>query len=177
MAFGVKHDAASGHSVDHDRIYRELIVPAVQEAGLACQRADDFAGSLIHKDIAKAVITADVMLADVSNGNANVIYELGIRHALRRGATVLLSSTPLPFNIAHNYALRYDVAPDGGPEPARLEAIRAQLADVRPAVNGAAPAFRSVYPGGSRYAAETPMAGRHSDRPATSRWPPSGGRR
>lgn len=129
-AFGVKQDAVSGRAVDHDRIYRELIVPAVQKAGLVCQRADDFAGSLIHKDIAKAVITADVMLADVSNGNANVMYELGIRHSLRRGATVLLTSTSLPFNIAQTYALRYHVALDGGPEPGRLEAILAQLADV-----------------------------------------------
>lgn len=117
MAFGVKHEAASGRTVDYERVYRELIKPAVEQAGLACQRADDFVGSLIHKDIAKAVITADVMLADVSSGNANVMYELGIRHALRRGATVLLTSTALPFNIAHAYALRYDVAPDGGPEP------------------------------------------------------------
>ena len=130
MAFGVKHEAASGRTVDYERVYRELIKPAVEQAGLAFQRADDFVGSLIHKDIAKAVITADVMLADVSSGNANVMYELGIRHALRRGATVLLTSTALPFNIAHAYALRYDVAPDGGPEPAGLNGIRSQLADV-----------------------------------------------
>ena len=61
-AFGRRNDA-SGRTVDHDRIYRELIVPAVREAGLECQRADEFAGALIHKDICKAVITADVMLA------------------------------------------------------------------------------------------------------------------
>jgi hypothetical protein len=119
MAFGVKSDA-EGRMVDHDRTYRELIMPAVQAAGLVCQRADDFVGSLIHKDIAKAVITADVMLADVSSGNSNVMYELGIRHGLRRDATVLLTSTHLPFNIAHIYALRYGVAFDGGPEPAQL---------------------------------------------------------
>jgi tetratricopeptide (TPR) repeat protein len=129
MAFGVKPDA-EGRMVDHDRTYRELIMPAVQAAGLVCQRADDFVGSLIHKDIAKAVITADVMLADVSSGNSNVMYELGIRHGLRRDATVLLTSTHLPFNIAHIYALRYGVAFDGGPEPAQLGAVRAQLADV-----------------------------------------------
>jgi hypothetical protein len=129
MAFGTKRDA-EGRMVDHDRLYRELIMPAVQAAGLVCQRADDFVGSLIHKDIAKAVITADVMLADVSNGNANVMYELGIRHGLRRDATVLLTSTRLPFDIAHTYALYYGVASDGGPEPAQLENVRAQLADV-----------------------------------------------
>ena len=44
------------------------------------------------------MITADVMVADVSGGNANVMYELGIRHALRRGATVLITSCRMPFN-------------------------------------------------------------------------------
>jgi hypothetical protein len=68
MAFGVKYHAESSRSINYDRIYRELIVPAAEKAGLVCQRADDFVGSLIHKDIAKAIITADVMLADVSNG-------------------------------------------------------------------------------------------------------------
>jgi hypothetical protein len=35
------------------------------------------------------------------------MHELGIRHALRRGATVLLTSTLLPFDITQNYALGY----------------------------------------------------------------------
>jgi len=130
MAFGVKPDPTSARPVDYDRVYRELILPAVQQAGLTSTRADDFAGTLILKDIAKAVITADVMLADVSNGNANVMYELGIRHALCRGATVLLTSTRLPFNIAQTHALKYDLAVDGGPEPGRLAPTIAQLANV-----------------------------------------------
>lgn len=128
MAFGVKMDE-SGRPVDHDRIYRELIRPAVESAGLLCQRADDFTGALIHKDIARAVITADVMVADVSAGNANVMYELGIRHALRRGATVLITSGRLPFNISYTYALQYPLGGDGGVDAGALEARRALLAE------------------------------------------------
>ena len=129
MAFGVKPDAETGRPVDHDRIYHELIRPAVERAGLVCQRADDFAGALIHKDIAKAVITADVMVADVSSGNPNVMYELGIRHALRRSATVLISSGRLPFNISYSFALQYPLGADGGVDPGALESRRAMLAE------------------------------------------------
>ena len=53
MAFGVKTDAQSGRTVDYDLHYRELIRPAVERAGLVCQRADVFTGALIHKDIVK----------------------------------------------------------------------------------------------------------------------------
>lgn len=128
MAFGVKTDAQSGRTVDHDRIYWELIRPAVERAGLVCQRADDFTGALIHKDIAKAVITADVMVADVSGGNGNVMYELGIRHALRRGATVLITSGRLPFNLSYTYALQYPLGADGGVDAGALDERRAMLA-------------------------------------------------
>ena len=100
--------------VDYDRIYQQIVLPAAQEAGLECRRADEFASvALIQKAILEAVIAADVMIADVSNKNANVMYELGIRHAMRRGVTILMSSDTLPFNISHSYALRYQVQGDG----------------------------------------------------------------
>ena len=127
MVFGKKSDAESGRTVDYDEVYRELIVPPVQRAGFECLRADNLTGGLIHKDIAKAVIAADVMIADVSGGNANVMYELGLRHALRRGGTVLVTSTLLPFNIYTSYALRYDVESVRGPN---ADTFREQLASV-----------------------------------------------
>ena len=34
MPLGRRHDAQAGASVDFDRVYRELVVPAVEEAGL-----------------------------------------------------------------------------------------------------------------------------------------------
>jgi|RhiMetdeSRZDD1v2_1073273.scaffolds.fasta_scaffold11099_10 tetratricopeptide (TPR) repeat protein len=108
IPFGVKG------GVDFDWVYRQVVMPAVQDAGLVCQRADELGDvALIQKSILQAVIAADVMIADVSNHNPNVMYELGIRHALRRGVTLLLSSDMLPFSISHSYALRYRVEPDG----------------------------------------------------------------
>jgi len=114
--------------VDYDRIYREIVRPAVEQAGLECRRADEFGpAALIQKAILQAVIASDVMIADVSNQNPNVMYELGIRHALRRGATILMSSDSLPFNISHSFALRYQVQGDGKVVPGQEMQIRQML--------------------------------------------------
>ena len=70
-----------------------------------CQRGDEFSGALIHKEILRAVITADVMVADVSNGNANVMYELGLRHA-RQGDARAHRDSPHDFEHQHAVILR-----------------------------------------------------------------------
>lgn len=128
IPFGIKPDPQTGRPVDFDRVLGELIRPAIEQAGLECLHAADFTGTLIHKEIARAVIAADVLLADVSGGNPNVLYELGIRHALRRGATLLLSHTRLPSNIAQIWALTYRIDGDGRPDAASLAAARDELA-------------------------------------------------
>jgi hypothetical protein len=104
----------------------------VEASGLRCQRGDEFSGALIHKEILRAVIASDVMVADVSHGNPNVMYELGMRHALRPATTILIRSrnSRLPFNISHLFTLVYEVGRDGGPEAASNEAVRARLTQV-----------------------------------------------
>lgn len=104
MPLGVKD------GIDFDALYREVIMPAVLDAGIACQRGDEFAGAaLIQRAILQAVMASDVVIADVSNRNPNVMYELGIRHALRRGVTILLSSGygTLPFHVQTLPVFRY----------------------------------------------------------------------
>jgi tetratricopeptide (TPR) repeat protein len=104
IPFGVKD------GLDFEWTYRELILPAVLDAGLACQRGDEFGGlALIHKAILQAVIASDVVIADVSNNNPNVIYELGVRHALRRGITIILSlgHRSLPFHLQGSPVVLY----------------------------------------------------------------------
>ena len=113
--------------VDYDRIYHEIVRPAVEQAGLECRRADEFgSAALIQKAILQAIIASDVMIADVSSQNPNVMYEVGVRHAVRRGATILMSSDRLPFNVSHSYVLRYQVQGDSVP-PAQEPQIRQML--------------------------------------------------
>ena len=93
MQFGTK-TMPDGRILDYDFLYREIIRPAIEEVGFECHRLDDLmtGGSIWHKTMFAAVMSSDVMIADITSSNANVFYELGIRHALRRGRTILISA-------------------------------------------------------------------------------------
>src|SRR3954454_19123336 len=90
MPFGHKPDG-SGRTIDFDSVYRDLIGPAIAEAGLEAIRADGEAtGGIIHKAMYERLILCEYAVADLTTANANVFYELGLRHAVRPWSTVLM---------------------------------------------------------------------------------------
>jgi len=118
MPFGKKPDA-TGRIVDFDAVYEELVAPAVREAGMEPLRADEEkTGGIIHKPMFERLILCEFAVADLTAANANVFYELGVRHATRPHATVLLfavGSGQLPFDVAQLRALPYTLGVDGHP--------------------------------------------------------------
>jgi len=118
MPFGKKPGAA-GAVIDFDAVYKELIAPAISEAGLEPLRADEeMTGGIIHKPMFERLILCEYALADLTTANANVFYELGVRHAVRQWSTVLLfaeGGTQLPFDVAPLRAMPYRLSPDGRP--------------------------------------------------------------
>src|SRR5205085_4199929 len=81
---GVRPDS-EGRLVDFESIYRDVLKPAVREMDIDCRRLEEYdVGAIWHKTLITAILTCDLMIADVSTHNANVLYELGIRHAMRR---------------------------------------------------------------------------------------------
>lgn len=90
MPFG-KKPAADGRPVDFDAVYDQLIKPAVVAAGLEPLRADEeMTGGVIHKPMYERLILCEYAVANLTTANANVFYELGLRHAIRSASTVLL---------------------------------------------------------------------------------------
>lgn len=135
MPFGEKADAA-GATIDFDAVYRDLIRPAVEAAGLDPLRADEeVTGGIIHKPMFERLIFCEYAVADLTTANANVFYELGLRHAVRPHSTALLfaEGSRLPFDVAPLRALPYALSPDGTPaQPARdRDALAARLAEAR----------------------------------------------
>lgn len=127
MPFGRKPDAA-GQTIDFDAVYEELVRPAVVAAGLEPIRADEERyGGVIHKAMFERLVLCEYAVADLTTANANVFYELGVRHAVRPYSTVLVCSerTRLPFDLGPARTLHYALGPDGRPE--RLEEGRAVL--------------------------------------------------
>lgn len=116
MPFGRKPNSETGGTIDFDYIYLTVISPAITEAGLMPVRGDELKfGAIVHKGVLEAVIGCDLFIADLTNANPNVMYELGIRHALRRGATVLVGSnaTRLPYDISYARFLSYSLNSEG----------------------------------------------------------------
>ena len=118
MPFGKKSDAA-GTVIDFDAVYHNLIAPAITEAGMEPLRADEeMTGGVIHKPMFERLILCEFAVADLTTANANVFYELGVRHAVRPWSTVLLFSkgkSQLPFDVAPLRALPYQLGSDGAP--------------------------------------------------------------
>ena len=118
MPFG-KKPGAGGAVIDFDAVYHDLIKPAVEAADLMPLRADEEqAGGIIHKPMFERLILCDYAVADLTTANANVFYELGVRHAVKPATTVLLfaaDGTRLPFDLAPLRTLRYQLGPDGKP--------------------------------------------------------------
>ncbi len=120
MPFGSK-TIPSGATVDFDAVYEQLIRPAVAAAGLEPLRADEeLAGGVIHKPMYERLLLCDFAVADLTGANANVFYELGLRHAVRPCTTVLLSaeSGRLPFDVGPLRTLPYALGSDGKPSDA-----------------------------------------------------------
>ena len=110
MPFGKKIDE-NGNTIDFDKIYDDFIKPAIIDAELEPIRADEEqVGGIIHKPMYERLMLCEYAIADLSTANANVFYELGIRHAIRPHSTVSIftSDTKLPFDVSFLRSLPYD---------------------------------------------------------------------
>jgi MAP3K TRAFs-binding domain len=148
MPFGRKPDAA-GRTVDFDRVYQELIAPAIAQADMEPLRADEeMTGGIIHKPMFERLILCEYAVADLTTANANVFYELGLRHAVRKWSTVLIfaeGGSQLPFDVAPLRALPYKLTPAGTPDVVELarRAVADRLKQARQA-HADSPVFQLV---------------------------------
>jgi hypothetical protein len=108
---------------DFDRVERELISPALKRLEITGRTTGEIAEQgNIRTDMFQRLATADLVVADISIHNANVFYELGLRHALRERMTFLLRSRvpfPLPSLIpmSSNHTRDFKSCTAGTPIP------------------------------------------------------------
>lgn len=110
MGFGQKTDYATGRVLDLDKSYKNIIKPAAEAAGVECTRADEIVHSgTIDIPMFERLLTADVVVADVSTSNCNAFYELGVRHALKPYTTITIAEEKIvfPFDISHISVRKY----------------------------------------------------------------------
>ena len=147
MGFGLKTDYRSGRKLDLDKSYLNLIKPAVQDAGLECVRADEIVhAGIIDVPMYEQLLTADVVVADVSTMNPNAFYELGVRHALRPRTTIIVAETELefPFDVGRLVIRKYrHLGEDiGVSEAARFkQELSAAIRDIQAQPNDDSPVY------------------------------------
>src|SRR5688572_26904977 len=109
MPFGNKPDGMGGVG-DFDAGFKGLRAPAIEGARIETLRADEeMAGGIIHKPMYERLILCDYAVADLTTANANVFYELGIRHAVKPCTTITVfsSQSKLPFDLNFLRCLPY----------------------------------------------------------------------
>jgi len=123
MPFG-KKKGADGQTLDFNAIYNDLIKPSLIMAGFEPFRADEETKSGdILTDMFQELLLADLALVDMSIDNANVFYELGIRHAFRKRGIVHIQAGRgyMPFDVFNVRTIPYHVSAEGVPDPLFIE--------------------------------------------------------
>jgi tetratricopeptide (TPR) repeat protein len=127
MPFGKKK--VGELEVDFDNIYDSIFGPAISVAELPeggkliPKRTDrDFFSGEITVEMFQYLEYSRFALTDISGLNANVFYELGVRHRARQSGTAIFRqvNTPLPFDISHIKAFPYEYEPEESAVKARL---------------------------------------------------------
>lgn len=96
-----------------DQVLKYIIVPSMIECGFAeneVVRADTISkpGAITHQ-IISAIIKSDVVIADLTDLNANVFYELAIRHFTKKPCVQICDkNTRIPFDVKDQRTIMFD---------------------------------------------------------------------
>lgn len=138
MPFGQKPDPSGGAEIDFDRIYKTGLEPAIKAAEMEPIRADEErTGGIIHKPMFERLLLCEYALADLTTANANVFYELGVRHTARPSTTLTIFAKhqPIPFDVNFLRSMPYELGQHNafGEDEAKAlrEAVTSKLSDLR----------------------------------------------
>jgi len=133
--FGTKND------INFDEVESKLIDPALSKLQVTGRTTGEIRRQgNIRLDMFQRLLTADLVIADISIHNANVYYELGVRQALRGRHTFMiraqgagLKTDEVPFDVKTDRYLSYDgLNPGASVEDLVLglqQTIRSEAAD------------------------------------------------
>lgn len=102
-----------------DTVYRNVIVPTVQDMNLTIKRGDEFnsVSGQIMSEVWAAIHACRLVIVETTEINANVYYELGIAHTLGKPAILITQAKDIedfPFDIRHLRFIVYENTIAGG---------------------------------------------------------------
>jgi hypothetical protein len=96
-------------------LYTKHLKPLCKTLHLEVKRADDFFHAQdIVRQVWSNICAARLLIADISERNANVFYELGLAHAIGKPAILITRDTEQPpFDVGNLRYIRYEYTPEG----------------------------------------------------------------
>lgn len=128
-----------------DDVRKYILVEALEPLGYTVTRADltNKAGD-ITQQIVSELLNADLVVADLSDHNPNVFYEVALRHAFGRPFIHLIAKGQrIPFDIAQQRTVFYDIT--------SLDSVYAARQSVREATD-------EILAGGEDYKVVSPVS-------------------
>lgn len=93
-----------------DQILKYIIKPIVTELGYEAIRADDIdKPGIITTQIVSHIMDDSLVIADLTDQNPNVMYELALRHVIKKPVVQLIDENQLlPFDVSGNRTIKMD---------------------------------------------------------------------
>jgi hypothetical protein len=94
-----------------DLVLKHIIKPATEECGYKAVRADEISEpGIITTQVIQRLIDDDLVIADLTEKNPNVFYELAIRHAIRKPVVQIIKrDEKIPFDVTVQRTIHYDL--------------------------------------------------------------------
>jgi len=132
--------------IDFDALWERVYKPMLSELGYVPIRADGDVGALILTEMLQRVALADLVVADLTLPNANVYYEVGVRHAAKKVGCVLVAAEwarPV-FDLAQMRQVRYPLPEGAITEPTATAARGVLAAQLSRFAVGSSPVFQAL---------------------------------
>lgn len=142
-----------------DDYYVRVFKPAIEDAGMEPHRADDlFRPGSITNDIWAYTRRAKLVLADLTERNPNVFYELGLAHAISKPAILVVDDIDsVPFDLRNLRVIEYDKNDPSWGEQLRAAITKAIQETIAAPLTAVLPAFIEAKPD-----TKVPELGKHA---------------
>lgn len=94
-----------------DQILKHIITEPVKQLGYEVIRADKISEpGIITTQIIEYIVSAELVVADLTERNPNVFYELAVRHAVRKPLVQMIrKGDAIPFDVAATRIIQFDL--------------------------------------------------------------------
>jgi hypothetical protein len=94
-----------------DQVLKFIITPVATSLGYRPLRADQISEpGIITKQVIQYIVESPLVIADLTDRNPNVFYELAIRHAIKKPVIQMIrKDNPIPFDVAVTRMIQFDL--------------------------------------------------------------------